>query len=82
MFILGALGYISSTGNTYPEQPQIVVDTLWALFTWVSSIGYLIQLLILVFFYKLRDAYVKVMSDCNNGLISREEAEKLLPANL
>jgi Na+/melibiose symporter-like transporter len=81
MFILGILGFISSSGG-FPEQPQAVVDGIWILFTWVSAIAFLLQLLIMLLFYPLRDKNVKIMSDCNNGLISREEAEKLLPANL
>jgi Na+/melibiose symporter-like transporter len=82
MFILGALGYVSSIGGGFPEQPQAVVDGIWILFTWATVIAYAIQLLLMLFFYRLRDKNVKIMSDCNNGLISREEAEKLLPANL
>jgi hypothetical protein len=32
--------------------------------------------------YKLRDRYVKVMLDCNTGVISREQAEAELAGKL
>lgn len=83
MFTLSAAGYISS--NLAQEtivQPQEVVDTIWLTYNIFPAVGAFITLIILVFFYKLRDKHVKIMSEVNNGELSEAEAEKMLPTYL
>jgi Na+/melibiose symporter-like transporter len=46
---------------------------IWSLFTWIPSIGCIIQVIILQNFYKLRDKLVHVLIQCNTGIITREE---------
>jgi Na+/melibiose symporter-like transporter len=52
-------------------------DKLWLVFSLVPSIGALIALPILAK-YKLRDKYVEIITQCNTGKITKEEAEKAL----
>jgi len=47
---------------------------LWTAYALVPAIGGVLMLALL-WFYKLNDKDVQVMSDCNAGLITREEAE-------
>jgi len=47
----------------------------WHVFTWVSAIGPVAAIIILVMGYKLRDHDVNLMARCNNGEITREECE-------
>lgn len=82
MFILGAAGYISGEGNTYPAQSAESVRTIWFLGTLFPGLGLLVQFMILLTLYRLRDKYVKIMADANNGTIPRAQAEALLPKRL
>jgi hypothetical protein len=50
---------------------------LWIVFTLIPSFVYFLALPVLSR-YKLRDKHVAVMIRCNNGEISRGEAESLL----
>ena len=61
-------------------QPAGVADGVWALFCLLPATGFAIALIILMTFYKLRTKDVQVMSQYNNGQITREEAEEKLAA--
>jgi len=50
----------------------------WSVFTWVSAVGPLLAIIILLSCYKLRDKKVNLMAKCNNGEITREECERLM----
>jgi Na+/melibiose symporter-like transporter len=57
-----------------------VADGVWWLFCFLPAIGFALALIFLIFFYKLRTKDVQVMSQYNNGEITKEEAEKALAA--
>lgn len=71
MFGLAAIGFIEGSGVA--QSPE-TIEGLWKLFTLAPLAGGLISIVIMVAFYKLRDADVKLMIQCNNGEISKEEA--------
>ena len=71
MFVLAAIGFIEGSGVA--QSPE-TIEGLWKLFTLAPLAGGLISIVIMVAFYKLRDADVKLMIQCNNGEISKEEA--------
>ena len=76
-FLLG----LSEAGFVEGEnavQPAGVADGVWALFCFLPAAGFAIALVILGLFYKLRTKDVQVMSQYNNGKITREEAESKL----
>ena len=59
-------------------QTAAVSDRIWTVFLVVPVIGYILGILVLVLFYKLRDNDVQVMARFNNGEISYEEASEKL----
>ena len=72
---------LSSVGFVEGEnaiQPSGVADGVWGLFCLLPAAGFLVALVLLWKFYKLRTADVQVMSRYNNGEITKEEAESLL----
>lgn len=75
LFSLANIGFIEGEGVV---QPEGVADGVWALFCLIPAVGFLIALVILWFFYKLRTKDVQVMAMYNNGQISKEEAEAKL----
>ena len=46
--------------------------------TWISAIGPVIAIWLLVRYYKLRDRDVNVMAQYNNGEITRDECDDAL----
>jgi len=54
----------------------------WHVLTWVSAIGPIIAIAILLFGYKLRDKDVALMALCNNGELSSEECSKKLSKDI
>ncbi|WP_029231710.1 MFS transporter [Butyrivibrio sp. VCB2006] len=50
----------------------------WNVLTWISAIGPVIAIVLLISKYKLRDSSVSLMARCNAGEISREECETKL----
>ena len=58
-------------------QPQSALDVLWIVFALVPAIGTLLGVLIM-FFYKLKDQDVELMTKCNSGEITRAECESQL----
>ena len=73
--LLGMIGFVSGEGAV---QPEGLADNLWKLNTLIPAVGFLIASILMLTVYKLRDKSVQVMSDYNNGKISKEEADKLL----
>jgi len=73
-FSLALVGYDASV----IEQTVQVQKSMWALFIFLPAVGYIIALLILVFFYKLRDKDVQAMTKYNNMEIGYEECMKVL----
>ena len=75
LFSLARVGFVEGENAI---QPAGVADGVWGLFCLLPAAGFLIALVLLLKFFKLRTKDVQIMSRCNNGEISREEAEKLL----
>ncbi len=75
LFTLSLTGFIEGENAV---QPAGVADGVWRLFCFLPAIGFVLALIILIAFYKLRSDDVQVMSKYNNGEISREEAESVL----
>ena len=48
----------------------------WHVLTWISTIGPILAIILLVMRYQLRDKDVNLMAQFNNGEISREECDK------
>jgi Na+/melibiose symporter-like transporter len=68
-------GFTAGQGMT---QSPATLHGIWLMFSIFPAIGALLSLPILRAF-KLRDNYVQVMAQVNQGEISREEAYKVLP---
>ncbi len=86
MFLLGlkSTGWITVEVESFEElqalgiqQSQHALDVLWFSYVMIPAIGCLLAVIFWQF-YKLNDKDVQVMTDCNAGKISREEAEKML----
>lgn len=75
LFSLSMVGFVEGENAV---QPAGVADGVWALFCFLPAAGFAIALVILGLFYKLRTKDVQVMSQYNNGKITREEAESKL----
>lgn len=73
--LLGAIGFVSGEGAV---QPDGLAGKLWGLSTLIPAAGYLVVTFLMLAAYKLRDKDVQVMSDYNNGKISKEEADRKL----
>lgn len=63
--------------NAIDLQPAGALDGLWFTYNVVPIIGLVIALGIWSL-YRLKDKDVQIMTDCNSGKITKEEAEKLL----
>ena len=72
---LSAVGFVEGEGAI---QPEGVANGVWALFCLFPAAGFAIALAVLLLGYKLRTKDVQIMSRCNNGQISKEEAERCL----
>ncbi len=86
MFLLGlkSTGWITVEVESFEElqalgivQSQHALDVLWFSYVMIPAIGCFIALVIWQL-YKLNDKDVQVMTDCNAGKITRDEAEKML----
>jgi len=82
--LIGIFGFVSYEADSFAElsamgatQTPEALRGLWATYLLIPTIGAIIQLILLLF-YKLNDKDVQIMSDCNAGLITREEAETSL----
>ena len=76
--VLVSLSTVGFVEGENAIQPEGVADGVWGLFCLFPAAGFAIALIILLLFYKLRTKDVKVMSQYNNGEITRDEAESLL----
>ena len=76
----GALAIFGFVEGENAVQPAGVADGVWTVFCLLPAIGFTVALVLLTFFYKLRDKNVQVMARFNNGEITKEEAEGILVA--
>lgn len=76
--VLISLSMIGFVEGEYALQSSAVEHGVWKLFTLVPAIGFIMAVIMLRIFYKLRDKDVQVMAQYNNGEITREDAEKIL----
>ena len=75
LFSLSAVGFVEGENAV---QPAGVADGVWGLYCLLPAAGYLVALIMLLALYKLRSKDVQVMSQYNNGEITKAEAEALL----
>ena len=75
LFSLSAVGFVEGENAI---QPAGVADGVWGLYCLLPAAGYLVALIMLLALYKLRTKDVQVMSQYNNGEITKAEAEALL----
>jgi sugar (glycoside-pentoside-hexuronide) transporter len=75
MIMLGLVGFVEGAGAV---QSDATIGWMWILITVVPAIGAFITFIILLLGYKLRDKEIQIMSQANQGLISREEADRLM----
>lgn len=75
LFSLSAVGFVEGENAV---QPEGVADGVWGLFCLLPAAGYAVALILLLALYKLRSKDVQVMSQYNNGQITKEEAESVL----
>ncbi len=74
---LAIIGFVEGENAIQP----IGVDMgIWRLFTIVPAVGFVIAIIILRLFYKLRTEDVQIMAKYNNGELSKDEAEAVLAA--
>ena len=74
LFCISLTGY----NELVDVQTVEVVKGIWNVFIMIPAIGYVLGILILIFFYKLRNDDVQIMAKYNNGEISYEEASDKL----
>jgi Na+/melibiose symporter-like transporter len=72
MFGLAAAGFIEGEGAA---QSQATMNGIWFLYSFMPLIGSSLAMVIMLAFYKLREADVDLMIRCNRGEITRKEAE-------
>lgn len=72
---LASVGFVEGENQI---QTAAVADGVWGLFCLFPAAGFLVALLILIPFYKLRTKDVQVMAKYNNGEITKAEAEDVL----
>ena len=75
LFSLSKVGFVEGENAV---QPAGVADGVWGLYCLLPAAGYLVALVMLLVLYKLRSKDVQVMSQYNNGEITKAEAEALL----
>jgi probable glucitol transport protein GutA len=74
MFMLAFAGFVEGAAST---QSPLTVQWIWRLYTLFPAFTGIAALILLVWGYRLKSGDVAVMMRCNNGEISREEAEAL-----
>lgn len=75
LFAIGMIGFVSGEGAV---QPAGVAERMWGIYTLLPAVGYVLAIVVLLLFYKLRDKTVQTMSQYNMGEISKAEAEAVL----
>lgn len=76
LFCISFTGYNASLETQLSE----TMTKIWNVFIIVPAVGYIVGIIILVLFYKLRVNDVQIMAKYNNGEISYDEANSLLGA--
>lgn len=84
LFLVGIFGFKTIEASNFQDlaasgyvQSQQALDGLWTTYALIPAIGAVLAA-ILLSFYKLNDRDVQIMSECNAGKITREEAEQSL----
>lgn len=75
MFGLAAFGFVEGANVA---QSAATVQGIWLLYAIGPIVGSILCVIIMLAAYKLRDQDVAVMIRCNNGELTKEEAEKML----
>jgi len=79
LILLSIFGFKASSADpTTGMVDAIGAMGCWHVFTWISAVGPIVAIVILLYGYKLRDADVNLMAMCNNGEISRDKCEEML----
>jgi probable glucitol transport protein GutA len=78
MFILAASGFVEGLNAV---QPQSAIEGIWFLMALFPVVGGTISL-ITFRFYRLRDKDVQIMAECNNGRLTKAEAETQLSVKI
>lgn len=76
--VLFSLAFVGFVEGENAVQPAGVADGVWGLFCLLPAAGYAVALVMLMVFYKLRSKDVQIMSQYNNGQITKVEAEAVL----
>lgn len=74
---LAVFGYNSAVAEN-ATQAQSVVNGIWGVFNLLPVIGYVVSIILLVVFYKLRDRDVQAMALYNKGELNDEQELKML----
>ncbi len=84
LFIIGWFGWQKVSAANFAElaamgatQSGSALNGLWITYTLVPAIGYALGFIFMLF-YKLTDKDVQVMTECNTGSITRDEAKSRL----
>jgi sugar (glycoside-pentoside-hexuronide) transporter len=78
MFALAAVGFVEGTNVV---QSASTISGIWFLYSFFPVIGGVVSSVLMLLFYKLRDKDVQIMSRCNAGELSQEEAKRQLHLN-
>lgn len=79
LLLLAAFGFKAANADPVTGVVDAVgAQGCWHVLTWISAIGPIIAIILLVARYKLRDKDVNIMAQYNNGEISREECDRQL----
>lgn len=84
LLLMGWFGWKTVSVDNFEQLRQLnivqsdsAVFGLWFTYSLVPVIGVALGAAVW-FFYRLKDSQVQIMSDCNSGKISREQAEEML----
>lgn len=79
LLLLAAFGFKAANADPVTGVVDAVgAQGCWHVLTWISAIGPIIAIILLVARYKLRDKDVNIMAQYNNGEITREECDQQL----
>lgn len=75
MLVLGYVGFVSGEGVV---QTAKTLKGIWFLYSGFPAVAGVAAFLVLLLFYKLNDRDVQIMAKCNQGELTREEAQTQL----
>lgn len=82
MIILAWFGFRSAEADAVTGVVNAAAaQGFWHVFTWISAIGTLLAIPLLLCSYRLTDKAASLMSRCNNGELEREACERALEEN-